>query len=312
MRRLLLPGAGAFLALALPAGAHAQAVPDLGELVTQSEQLNRGAEQAARARVRARDEEAAAIEGEAGIYVLVLNEIFQVTAAGGLGYTDNPQRTADDLGGSTFGDFSLSAGVATRLGSLVDVGLSANVAGREYFEDGAPSSRTVSATLSAGVPVIGPVYAGIVGFAGYSFDGAFKGGSAFYGLSANLSAVLPVSRRLLIRPGIGATRQWAEVSENDNAQIGGSVDIVFAVTPELSASLRGTVSRRWYDDFYEDVTFVVRRDTIYGVSAALAWQPAANVAVAASLSYESQASRFFLADFDAFEGIAGLSFRLRF
>jgi hypothetical protein len=76
--------------------------------------------------------------------------------------------------------------------------------------------------------------------------------------------------------------------------------------------LRGTVVRRWYDDFYEDVTFVARRDTLYGVAASLSWQPTRNLAVTATVSYESQDSRFFLANFDAFEGSAGLSFRLRF
>lgn len=310
MRRFHRLAAGVLLGLA-PSSAWAQAVPDLRDLVTQSEQINRGASQAARART-VRDGTGEAIDGEAGIYVLTVNEIFQVSAAAGLGYSDNPARTADDLGGSMFGDFSLSAGLATRLGETVDFGLSANVAGREYFEEDAPSSRTLSASMSAGLPVAGPLYAGVGAFAGYSFDGGFKNGTAFYGLTANLSAAVPLTSRLVVRPGIGATRQWAEVSENDSTLVAASVDLVYAFAPRLTGSLRGSAVRRWYDDFYEDVTFVVRRDMLYGVTAALAWQPSANVVVATTLSYETQNSRFFLAKFDAFESSAGLSLRLRF
>lgn len=313
MRGLALSGAGAALAVSLaPASAGAQAIPDLRDLVTQSEQINRSGAQAARNRTGPSGQGDTAIDGEAGIYVLTVNQIFQVSASGALGYSDNPARTADDLGGSYFGDFSVNAGIATKLGGLVDFGLSANVAGREFFADDAPSSRTISTSLSAGLPLVGPVYAGLVGFAGYSFDGSFDGGTAFYGVSGNLSATIPVTQRLAIRPGLGVTRQWAEVSENDSVLIAASADIFYTFTPTLSGSLRGTVVRRWYDDFYEDVTFVARRDTLYGVAAALSWQPTRNLAVTATLSYESQDSRFFLANFDAFEGSAGLSFRLRF
>ncbi len=51
---------------------------------------------------------------------------------------------------------------------------------------------------------------------------------------------------------------------------------------------------------------------LYGVTAAIAYQPTPNISLAATLSYENQNSRFFLAQFDALEGIAGVSFRLRF
>jgi len=304
-------GLGTVLA-GLPGAALAQAVPDLQNLVTQSEQVNRGVAEAIRARTGAGAGADGAIDGEAGIYVLTVNEIFQISAAGGLGYTDNPQRTADDLGGSYFGEFSINAGIATKLGGLVDLGLSANVAGREFFDESAPDSRSASASLSVGAPIFGPVYAGLVGFGGYSYDGDFKRGTGFYGVSGNISGVIPITPRLVLRPGLGATRQWAEVAENDSFLVAASADVFYAVTPQFSASLRGSLVRRWYDDFYEDVTFVARRDWLYGVTAALSYQPMPNLVVAATLSYETQDSRFFLAQFDAFEGTAGMSFRLRF
>jgi hypothetical protein len=310
IRALVLAAA---LGLALwPAATIAQVVPDLQDLTIQGEQINRSVQEAVRNRSGARGEDGEAIDGEAGIYVLTLNQIFQLSASGTIGYTDNPNRTADDLGGSVFSDFSLAAGVATRLGGAVDFGLSAIVAGREYYEAPEPSSRTVSANMSLGLPVVGPVYAGAVAFGGWSFDRGFENGNGFYGLSGNLSAAIPLTDKLVVRPGVGATRQWSEISENDSSSVAASLDLFYAARPDVTVSLRGTVGRRWYDDFYEDVTFVARRDTLFGVSGAIAWRPAANVTMAVTASYENQDSRFFLAEFDALEAALALSAFIRF
>ena len=295
-----------------PAVASAQVVPDLQDLTVQGEQINRSVQETVRNRSAARGEDDGAIDGEAGIYVLTLNQIFQLSASGTIGYTNNPNRTADDLGRSAFSDFSVAAGMSTRLGGAVDFGLSAIVAGREYYEAPDPSNRTVSANMSFGLPVAGPVYAGVVAFGGWSFDRGFENRNGFYGLSGNLSAAIPVTNKFVVRPGVGATRQWSEISENDSSSVAASVDIFYAPRPDLTLSLRGTVARRWYDDFYEDVTFVARRDTLYGVSGAIAWRPAANLTVAVTASYETQDSRFFLATFDAFEAALALSAFIRF
>jgi hypothetical protein len=294
-----------------PANALAQAVPDLRDLVTQSEQLNSTAAEAARPPAGPGGE-AGTIDGEAGIFVLVQNDIFQVSASGGLGYSSNPARTSDDIGGSGFSDLALSAGVATRLGGRVDFSASANASAREYFQDFAPSSQAVSVSATAGAFVAAPLYGSVTTFGGYSFDDSFQRSTGFYGVSANLSALLPVTPRLTVRPGVGVTRQWAEVSENDNIQVAASLDVIYVLAPRLTASVRGTIARRWYDDFYEDVTFVERVDTLYGVAGALVWQFSRDVALAASISYETQESRFFLAEFEALEGTAQIGLRARF
>lgn len=295
-----------------PAVVFAQVVPDLQDITVQGEQINRSVQETMRDRPGGRAEDDESIDGEAGIYVLTLNQIFQLSGSGTIGYTDNPNRTADDFGGSVFSDFSLAAGLATRLGRTVDFGLFAIVAGREYYEAPDPSTRTVSANMSLGLPVAGPLYAGVVAFGGGSFDRGFENGTVFYGLSGNLSAALPLTDKFAVRPGVGATRQWSEISENDSSSLAASLDLFYAARPDLIFSLRGTVARRWYDDFYEDVTFVVRRDTLYGVSGAIAYRPATNLTVAVTASYENQDSRFFLATFDDFEAALALSTLLRF
>ena len=300
-------------AAALPLPALAQGLPDLSDSVTQTGQLGRTAADAvAGARPQIATEAEQQLAGEAGVYLLTTNQILSVTASGGLGYTDNPERNADNLSGSGFAEASLTAGLSTRLGETVDFGLAASLGGREYFDNPGASNRNLSASLSAGVPITGPLYLGVVGFGGWNFDHDFNGSVGFYGGGANLSAALPLGQRTLVRPGVAVNRQWSEVAENDSTTASAGVDLVHALRPDLRLAGRVAVSRRWFDDFYEDVTFVARRDWTYSASASAVWTPVERVSVAASLGYEKQDSSFFLSSYEAFEGSALVSVTARF
>lgn len=296
----------------LPAAAQAQAAPDIGDAAVQSQQINAAVSRAAQGQGRGSDA-VTAIDGEAGIYVLQLNRIFSLTASGAAGYTDNPLRTADNPGGSAFADFGAAAGVSTVIAQKIDFGLSAAVGGREYVEGFAPSNRTASGNVSLGTRIGGtPLYAGLIGFGGYSFEGDFTKGTSFYGGSASLSAVVPLTRTILLRPGAGVTRQWSQRTENNSTSYSASAEILAALGPDLTASLRGVVTRRTYDNFYEDVTFVERRDTLWSASALLAWRISPRASLSLSASFEKQTSSFFLANYDAVEGGAGFALRFAF
>jgi hypothetical protein len=78
---------GLTAAATISSAAHAQGLPDLSDSVTRSDQINRAAQDALRTArpVDARD--GSAIDGEAGIYVLSVNDIFRISASGVAGYT---------------------------------------------------------------------------------------------------------------------------------------------------------------------------------------------------------------------------------
>ena len=299
-------------ALLLPSTAYAQAAPDMQDLVTQGEVLNRSITLATESQPGSRAAPEGAIDGEGGLYVLTLNEIFQISATAALGFTDNPTRTANNTGNSMFLDGGLSAGVATRIDEKVDAGMNLTLGAREFLSDSGASNQTTSVNAYLGTNLIGPVYGNVVAFGGFSFNSPFKESSSFYGVSGSVSAALPVSNKVLIRPGAGVARQWSGVSENNSTSINASVDVIAAVAPKLMASFRGSAGIRWYDDFYEDVTFIERRDNIYIGSAALAWQPQQNLTVSLNVTYEKQDSTFFVSDFSAFETAGAIAMRWRF
>jgi hypothetical protein len=292
--------------------AQAQVQPPLEDIVVQGEILNRTIDQATGAPRQEGGRESGEIDGEAGIYVLTVNEIFFVSGSAGFGHTTNPTRTASDPGEDWYGEFNASIGVATRIAGSVDFAASLNVDGRDFFEADDASSRGVSVTAAVGAPVSGSVYGSVIAFAGYAFDDQFSNETSFYGLAGNLSASWKVSDQFLIRPGIGVTQQWSDVSENNSLSATASVDAVYVLTPEWMLAGRVSVSQRNYDDFYEDVTFVEREDTTAGVSASLVWRPNRSMTLSASVSYEDQDSTFFLSEFDAFDTGVGVSFRHAF
>jgi len=308
IRLATLAGTTAAVIFASPL-AYAQVQPPLDDVVVQGEILNRAIGQAAGSLRIEGDERDNEIDGEAGIYVLTVNDIFFISGAATLGHTTNPTRTATDAGEDSYADLSASIGVSTRLGDAVDFSASFNVDGRDYFDADEASSRGVSVTAAVGAPVFGPVYGSLIAFGGYAFDDQFDNETSFYGLSGNLSTSWKISDQLLLRPGVGVTQQWSDVPENNSLAATASLDAVYVIAPEWLASARISISERAYDDFYEDVTFVEREDTTAGISASLVWRPSRSMSVSASLAYEDQDSSFFLSEFDAFDTSVGVSFR---
>lgn len=308
MRILALAGLGSLALTALPAAA--QTLPELQDLAIQGEQINRSAALAGQRGQSTVD--TSIIDEDAGVYILTLNKIFQISAGSALGYTDNPTRTSDSTGGSGFADFFASASVSTNVNNKVDLGFSVSANGREFFRDYGPSDRSIATAVSVGVPVTGPLYASLVGFGGYSFDGKFRNSTGFYGLSGTLSAALPVSSRALVRPGVGVVRQWSGTSENNSTSLSGSLDISYAISPDINVIGRAIVQKRWYDDFYEDVTFIKRTDTVYGASASLSWRAAKDVVLSTTTSYSKQDSPLFLTDYDVFEASVMVTAAFRF
>lgn len=311
--RCLQVFAPAFAAVLVCApGAVAQVVPDIGDAVVQGEIINRNVDETTRAVSRGRAE-AEEIDGEAGIYVLTLNEIFSVFGEGGIGYASNPTRSANDPGGSWYVDAGLGVGLATQLGQKIDFGASASVTSREFLDDDADaaSSQSLSGSVAVGAP-IGRFYLGLVGFGGWSFQDNIDDRIGFYGLSANVSTTIRLSERAALRPGLGLTRQWSETEENNNLTAIASADLIYAFTPDLIATGRVAVFERVYDDFYEDVTFIEREDTNAGGSIALVYRMTPALRIGAGASFERQDSTFFLSEFDAYETAITATLRLTF
>lgn len=298
--------------ITLSTTAYGQAVPDIQGSITQGSQIDELIRDQDRIGPR-RGQDSNEIDGEAGIFVLTVNDIFYVGALVGLGYSANPLRTSDDVGGSFSTDMSATAGVQTRLGDVVDFGVSTTLSGTEYFKGFAPSSRSVNGSISAGTKLKGtPLYIGMNVFGGFNYDGKFKDGTSFFGASASLSAGFLLGSKTFIRPGISFTKQWNGIGENNNNSVALSVNITRAVTSRLNVGLSGRIGRVWFNDFYEDVTFVKRTDWQYATGLSANYVVSENFTLSVSAGYEKRDSTFFLSSYDSFETSLLFSSRLRF
>lgn len=301
-------------ALLVPmAPALAQATPDIQDAINSGTQID----EALRNQQRTLPQPEAAgddiIDGEAGVYAVTINDIFYVGGSLGAGWSENPLRTVDDVGDSTFIEAAATAGVQTRLAGAVDAGFAATISGTEYRKDFAPSSRSLSASANVGTAISGtPLYAGLTAFGGFSYDDSFKNGTGFYGGYASLSAGLPLSQRALVRASVQGGRQMGDIEENNSWNVNLSGGLSYLIMPKLSAGFDLRATRTWFDDFYENVTFVERKDWEYGGNVNATYAPLNWLSVTGSVGYQKRESAFFLSEYDSWEAALIVTARKRF
>ena len=296
----------------LPTAAYGQAVPDIEGAIVQGGQIDDVIDEQDRLNTQLQVDDGE-IDGEAGIYILKKNDIFFVGGAIGTGYSENPQRILNNVEDSFWASAAFTAGVQTKIAEAVDFGVRANVSGLEYFSDFGPSSRNTSASITVGTPIAGtPLYASASAFGGFNFDGDFENGVAFYGGSLSVNAALPVGQRTLIRPSIGVSRQWSEIEENNATSAAANLTVLHIVAPKVVVSADAFVNRTWFDNFFEDVIFVERRDWNYGGGASLSYRPNEWLNTSVSVGYEKRDSSFFISEYDGFDASLLVSATLEF
>ncbi len=299
-------------ATCLPTIVHAQAVPDIQDTITQGSQIDDIIRDQDRIGPRLGGD-GDEIDGEAGIYVLRVNEIFYVGGSYGVNYSENPLRTVDDVGGAFSVNLAATAGMQTRFAEAIDLGVSATIGGTEYNELFAPSSRNINGAINIGTQIgQSPIYIGATGFGGFNYDMSFENGTGFYGGSASLSAALPLGQRTVLRPVISVTRQWSETEDNNSTSAVGAVSITHGITNNFIVGASASVTHSWFDDFFEDVTFVKRKDWQYSGGINATYRLNENISVGAAAGYEKRDSTFFLSEYDSFDASLTFSARIRF
>lgn len=305
-KQLLAAGLATALSGFLPATA--QTFDDIEDAVTQGSIFNDAAERAGPE--VAQQEDASAIDGEAGVYVLRRNDIFSVSAIAGAGYSDNPARVQDsDIGGSASFQLALAAGVDTRVAQQYDAGANIVLSGTEYEESGAPDSRNAVANAYIGRGFFdGAFYGAISATYGQTMDGHFDNATAFYGVTANVTTVRRLSDRILVQPELSFSRQWSDLSEQENSNVTAGLTATWIPAQKWRVTGRVDYTYRIFDDFYEDVTFVERKDSVVRVTAGIQRQLSESISLSVSATYVDQESEFFLSEYTSFDG--GVSARL--
>ncbi len=283
----------------------AQTVNDIENAVTQGTQFDDAQSLSNR---HQQDLEGSVIEGEPGVFILRKIDIFSVGALVGGGYSSNPNRNFDTNGdGSFFASLAVTAGVNTRVASKYDVGVNFVLSSIEYERENAPSNRNVVGNAYIGKSFLeNRLYLSASLSSGISMDGNFKQGTMFYRTSLSASSVFPLSKRLILRPGLSIARQWSGQKEHNNISGSISGELLWRFNPRWQASGLVSYTHRRYDDFFEDVTFVKRKDNLIRLSLSVARHITRSIDVSASVEYAHQGSKFFLSAYDTLDsGIYG-------
>lgn len=296
-----------------PSVASAQATPDIADAINQGTRIAAAREAQDTTEYDPSLDSEATIDGEAGIYVLKVNEIFYLTGGVGGGWSENPLGTIDDEGSSAFANAAITAGLQTKIAGKLDFGASARISGVEFVEDFAPSSRTVNSSVFAGTPIKGtPLYFGVSAFGGRSFNGEFSDGTWFYGANSYLTAGRRIGPNTLVRGTASAGRNENQISENNNWNATLDFELTQIISPKFALGAQARIARTWFDDFFEDVTFASRSDWQYGGNINASWVPLDWLAVTGSVGYEKRDSGFFLSSYDGVDTAITVSTRKRF
>lgn len=288
----------------------AQSQAEISRAVTDGAQI-----EAAIARndaARPSEEDDQAIDGEAGVYVLRKADIFFVGGEAGISYSQNPLRTVDDIGGSWASEARLDLGVQTLIVEKVNFTAALNFSDTRFFSDFAPSNSLASGNMSVSTGLgKTPLFVGVGAFGGWNFDRNLEAATGFYGASAHIGATVSIDQRTIFQPLLVISRVKNEVSENDNTSLALRLNMARRIG-HLTISANAVAARFWFDDFFEDVTFVARNDWQYegGIAAAYAISP--SFQVVASARYTRRDSSFFLSSFESVEAGAGLAAIWRF
>lgn len=309
---LILFGCAIMTMMALSPNAFAQtSLNDVQGAITQGSQFDDVRALIDRRRKNAEDR--AIVDGEPGVFILKKTEIFTVGVSTGGGYSSNPGRTLDTSNASAFANVALRAGINTIVGQTYDVGL--NIAGSavEYDDELGPSSRAAVANAFVGrgvwdnrIYVSGSVVAGV------NANEKFKQGRAFYGASLNASYVHKLSDNVLLRPSLSAARQWSGESEQDNISATASAELIWQVAPKWIVSGQLAYTYKDYDNFFEDVTFVQRRDNQIRAGFSVSRKITDKINVSVSYDYTTQDSTFFLSEYESHDGGVSLQISKKF
>lgn len=302
----------AVFALADPSAASAQtSLNDVEGAITQGAQFDDARELVYERRLEAAED--STIDGEAGIFVLKKNKLFTISASAGGGYSTNPGRTLDTSQASAFGSFALRAGLNTIIGQQYDVGVNLVGAATEYEDDLGPSNRSGVANIYVGRTLFDDrLYFSIGAVAGVNTNADFEQSSTFYGSSVSASYTLPISKSVLFRPSIIATRQWSNRSEQNNISGNANADLIWQPAPNWIVSGGASFTYRKYDNFFEDVTFVEREDNQYRIGLSVSRRITDTSNISVSYDYTNQNSSFFLSEYDSHDGGLNVQISHRF
>ncbi len=281
--------------------AFAQTANDLEGAVTQGSQFEDA--QLYLDKNRQQIETASTLKGEPGVFILRKVDIFSAGAAIGSGFSDNPGRTFDtNAEDSFYGSIALSAGVNTRIAGQYDAGINIVASGTEYDRGDAPSNRNLLTNAYVGRPILnGNLYISANASVGVNTDRKFNNGTMFYNTGLSGSTVRKLSDRIIVRPSVSVSRQWSGQSEQNNYAVTAATDVIWK--PAQKWLVRGQVSytHRIYDNFFEDVTFVERKDNLIRAGLSVSRQITDFADVSVSIDYTDQNSDFFLSAYNAFD-----------
>lgn len=306
---MIRPALAALLALA-PAAALAQTA--VTDAIVREQQIRDAIGAAPEPEPRGDDGEGATLPGETGVFVLLQRDIFSFEAGFGAGLTTNAAKSDVDSRRSAFLTAYADLGVDTRIGGAVNAGLHLAVSSIRYTDASDLSSSSLVGSFTLGEEIWNGLYAQGNLSLGYSFGDGFSRDSTFLAGSVTLSRRFTLHDRVSALPYVFAGGQHVDQSELRNLSFGAGLRLDVLVAEGLVVSPSFSYTRVSYPDFFEDATFVERRDNRLQFGVSMQYAVAEMLLIGGSFGYSFNASTLDLSEYESADGSALLRATFRF
>jgi hypothetical protein len=312
--RLKSPGAAVVvLCLASLQAAATFAQPaGVTDSITQGAQADRAIEQA-----RHRLLQGTALDNDPGqdpgIYVLVRQDIFSVGLDVGVGYTSEVDKGSLRDAESTYTSMQFDIGADTRIANSFNAGVRLTVAETLYHDEDGFDSGALIGSIYVSEPffddtliVTADVTGGLNG--GYDFDDH----SAYVNTSIRAARPIPLTNSIVFVPSISVSNVFSEQGEQNRWEYGAQARLAARLDEDLRLTVGAGVTYSDYDNFFEDVLFVSRRDTTAYASLGLEYMIDENVRAFANVRYTNRTSTLDIVEYEETDASVSIGLSARF
>lgn len=246
-------------------------------------------------------EEEAILTGRDDILLMRRRRFFTLYGSAGINGTTNAGLSPTDPVDDQFANADVGIRIATRLGGAVNVYAEAGLSSTRYFEQDRLDLVAAFGAVGANVELAGfdldAAYAPVIAWDA-DWDERQLTQHRFTGSIGRSARVGPV----LVRAAVGGERIEADPEPFANSAAVGSLSGFWPLGTNLAvmASVRG--ARRWYDDYFEGLLGVERKDWFVEGALGLSYRPAAAITLDMRWTY---ARNWSTADVSRYEAATG-------
>lgn len=241
------------------------------------------------------------LTGRDDLMLLQERKFFTLSATGRTTFTNNAYLSDQVRKSDTVVDGKVSGKVATKIAQTYDVYAELGAIGSRYMHQQALGYNGITANVGGEAPINDKWRVGVQ----YGYTMAFlKGGFSEQLVTINdfvayTNYTLQINPNTLLVPQLSLDRTIAAPSDYNALALDASVSLLHRFRPTVIGVVAVETGYKDYNNYFESITHIDRKDRTYGVNASVRWTPLDAVQLSASFAATHNDSTLLSSDYNA-------------